>query len=85
VPLCSAKYLHGHSHPAFSVIYNKSLTALPETIPDDDDDAQEEARILFYARRQRTVIKDRTCPQVGPPPGSQSKYKRIGLRMPNRC
>ena len=49
----------------FLVIYNKSLTALPETIPDDDDDAQEEAHILFYTCRQRAVTRDRTLRQVG--------------------
>jgi len=49
----------------FLVIYNKNLTALPETVPDDDDDAQEEAHILFYTCRQRAVTKDRTLRQVG--------------------
>lgn len=49
----------------FLVIYNKSLTTLPETIPDDDDDAQEEAHILFYTCRQRAVTRDRTLRQVG--------------------
>ncbi len=49
----------------FLVIYNKSLTAPPETIPDDDDDAQEEAHILFYTCRQRVVTRDRTLRQVG--------------------
>lgn len=49
----------------FLVIYNKSLTALPETVPDDDDDAQEEAHILFYTCRQRAVTRDRTLRQVG--------------------
>lgn len=49
----------------FLVIYNKSLTAPPETIPEDDDDAQEEAHILFYTCRQRAVTRDRTLRQVG--------------------
>lgn len=49
----------------FLVIYNKNLTALPETIPDDDDDAQEEAHILFYTSRQGAVTRDRTLRQVG--------------------
>ena len=49
----------------FLVIYNKSLTAPPETVPDDDDDAQEEAHILFYTCRQRAVTRDRTQRQVG--------------------
>jgi hypothetical protein len=49
----------------FLVIYNKSLTAPPETIPDDDDDAKEEAHILFYTCRQRAVTRDHTLRQVG--------------------
>lgn len=49
----------------FLVIYNKNLIALPGTTPDDDDDAQEEAHILFYTSRQRAVTKDRTLRQVG--------------------
>ena len=49
----------------FLVIYNKNLTALPGTIADDDEDAQEEAHILFYTCRQRAVTRDRTLRQVG--------------------
>lgn len=68
VVLCDANNFMGTRIPPsldFLVIYNKNLTALPATIPDDDDDAQEEAHILFYTSRERSVTKDRTLRQVG--------------------
>jgi hypothetical protein len=49
----------------YLVIYNKSIQAAPNVSQDDDDDAQEEAHILFYTCRPGGVKRDRMLRQVG--------------------
>ncbi|KZV94571.1 hypothetical protein EXIGLDRAFT_834893 [Exidia glandulosa HHB12029] len=49
---------------SYLVIYNATLTA-PENTADDDEDAQENAQILFYTASERAVSRDRMLRQVG--------------------
>jgi hypothetical protein len=49
----------------YFVVYNKTLQAAPSTISIDDDDAQEEAHILFYTCRPGGVKRDRMLRQIG--------------------
>ena len=49
---------------AYLLIYNPSLPA-PHSASRDDDDAQEEAHILFYTSRERVASRDRMLRQVG--------------------
>ena len=49
---------------AYFLIYNPTLPA-PHNTPRDDEDAQEEAHILFYTSRERVVSRDRMLRQVG--------------------
>ena len=49
---------------AYFLIYNPTLPA-PDTAPRDDEDAQEEAHILFYTSRERVVSRDRMLRQAG--------------------
>jgi len=65
-----------HSHPShamserlaaslgYLLIYNPTLTPPPDTSKDDED-AQEEAHILFYTSRDRVASRDRMLRQVG--------------------
>jgi hypothetical protein len=48
----------------FLVIYNKTIQAAPN-VSKDNDDAQEEAHILFYTCRPGGVKRDRMLRQVG--------------------
>lgn len=48
----------------YLTIYNPSI--LPTgPIPDDDEDAEEQAHILFYTSKERAVSRDRMLRQVG--------------------
>lgn len=49
---------------SYLVIYNATLRA-PESTQDDDEDAQENAQILFYTASERAVSRDRMLRQVG--------------------
>ena len=49
---------------AYLLIYNPTLPA-PNSASRDDEDAQEEAHILFYTSRERVVSRDRMLRQVG--------------------
>ncbi|KAF8513472.1 hypothetical protein JB92DRAFT_3116387 [Gautieria morchelliformis] len=49
---------------AYLLIYNPTLPP-PQSAPRDDEDAQEEAHILFYTSRERVVSRDRMLRQVG--------------------
>lgn len=46
------------------MVYNRTLQA-PENVSKDDEDAQEEAHILFYTCRPRGVKRDKMLRQVG--------------------
>jgi hypothetical protein len=49
----------------YLTIYNPSLKP-SDPIPDDDDeDAEEQAHILFYTSRERAVSRDKMLRQVG--------------------
>jgi hypothetical protein len=48
----------------YLVIYNRTLQA-PPNVPNDDDDAQEEAHILFYTCKPGGVKRDKMLRQVG--------------------
>jgi len=48
----------------YLTVYNPSLKP-PGPIPDDDEDAEEQAQILFYTARDRAVSRDRMLRQVG--------------------
>ncbi|KAI0246709.1 hypothetical protein BJV78DRAFT_1348660 [Lactifluus subvellereus] len=48
----------------YLTIYNPSLR-LSDPVPDDDEDAEEQAHILFYTSRERAVSRDRMLRQVG--------------------
>jgi hypothetical protein len=48
----------------YLTIYNPSLKP-SGPIPEDDDDAEEQAHILFYTSRERAVSRDRMLRQVG--------------------
>jgi hypothetical protein len=49
---------------AYLLIYNPTLPP-PQSARRDDEDAQEEAHILFYTSRERVVSRDRMLRQVG--------------------
>jgi hypothetical protein len=49
----------------YLTIYNPTLKPLDEETSKDDDDAQEQAHILFYTGRERAVSRDRILRQVG--------------------
>lgn len=48
----------------YLVIYNATLQP-PESTPEDDEDAQEQAQIVFYTASERAVSRDRMLRQVG--------------------
>lgn len=48
----------------YLTIYNPSLRPTGP-IPDDDEDAEEQAHILFYTSKERAVSRDRMLRQVG--------------------
>jgi hypothetical protein len=48
----------------YLTIYNPTLHP-NDTIPDDDEDAEEQAHILFYTSKERAVSRDRMLRQVG--------------------
>ncbi|KAH8108336.1 hypothetical protein DFH11DRAFT_1118345 [Phellopilus nigrolimitatus] len=48
----------------YLVIYNPALSA-PETARPDDEDAEEQAHVLFYTANDHAVSKDRVLRQVG--------------------
>ncbi|KIP08810.1 hypothetical protein PHLGIDRAFT_87678 [Phlebiopsis gigantea 11061_1 CR5-6] len=48
----------------YLTIYNPSIKP-SEATADDDEDAEEQAQILFYTARERAVSRDRTLRQVG--------------------
>ena len=48
----------------YLTIYNPSLQPTGP-IPEDDEDAEEQAHILFYTSRERAVSRDRMLRQVG--------------------
>jgi hypothetical protein len=49
----------------YFVVYNKTLQAPSSTVSKDDDDAQEEAHILFYTCRPGGVKRDKMLRQIG--------------------
>ncbi|KAF7969685.1 hypothetical protein HWV62_26196 [Athelia sp. TMB] len=68
--LLEASFLsHIHVHPAippsllYLTIYNPSLR--PEHLNKDDEDAEEQAHILFYTSKERAVSRDRMLRQIG--------------------
>lgn len=48
----------------YLTIYNPTLRP-NDPIPDDDEDAEEQAHILFYTSKERAVSRDRMLRQVG--------------------
>jgi hypothetical protein len=48
----------------YLAIYNPSLRP-PSPVPEDDEDAEEQAHILFYTSRERAVSRDRMLRQIG--------------------
>ncbi|KAG6832673.1 hypothetical protein H0H87_000855 [Tephrocybe sp. NHM501043] len=48
----------------YLTIYNPTLQPLGP-VPDDDEDAEEQAHILFYTAKERAVSRDRMLRQVG--------------------
>lgn len=48
----------------YLTIYNPTLRPTSLTSPDDED-AEEQAQILFYTARERAVSRDRMLRQVG--------------------
>lgn len=48
----------------YLTIYNPTLRPASLTSPDDED-AEEQAQILFYTARERAVSRDRMLRQVG--------------------
>ena len=48
----------------YLTVYNPTLKPTGPT-PDDDEDAEEQAQILFYTARDRAVSRDRMLRQVG--------------------
>lgn len=49
----------------YLTIYNPTLRPSNENIPDEDEDAEEQAHILFYTAKERAVSRDRMLRQVG--------------------
>ncbi|OBZ73855.1 Vacuolar fusion protein CCZ1 [Grifola frondosa] len=49
----------------YLTIYNTALRPDPQVTSDDDEDAEEQAQILFYTARERAVSRDRMLRQVG--------------------
>ena len=48
----------------YLAIYNPALKRIGPT-PDGDEDAEEQAQILFYTSKERDVSRDRMLRQVG--------------------
>lgn len=48
----------------YLAVYNPALSASGPTLGDDED-AEEQAQILFYTGRERAVSRDRILRQVG--------------------
>ena len=48
----------------YLTVYNPALKPTGP-IPDDDEDAEEQAQILFYTAKERAVSRDRMLRQVG--------------------
>jgi hypothetical protein len=48
----------------YLTIYNPTLRP-PAPVADDDEDAEEQAHVLFYTSRDRAVSRDRMLRQVG--------------------
>jgi hypothetical protein len=53
-------------HPSllYLTIYNPTLRP-SEKVSDDDEDAEEQAQILFYTSRERAASRDNMLRQVG--------------------
>jgi len=49
----------------YLTIYNPTLKPCTPVGDDDDEDAEEQAHILFYASRERAVSRDKMLRQVG--------------------
>ncbi|KAF8916240.1 hypothetical protein CPB85DRAFT_348549 [Mucidula mucida] len=49
----------------YLTIYNPTLTPSDPTAVDDDEDAEEQAHILFYTSKERAVSRDRMLRQIG--------------------
>ncbi|KAF4570082.1 hypothetical protein EYR36_009888 [Pleurotus pulmonarius] len=49
---------------AYMTIYNPTLK-IPDSQSDDDEDAEEQAHIVFYTSKERAVSRDRMLRQVG--------------------
>jgi hypothetical protein len=49
----------------YLTIYNPTLKPSTPVGDDDDEDAEEQAHILFYASRERAVSRDKMLRQVG--------------------
>ncbi|KAL4252593.1 hypothetical protein AB1N83_013575 [Pleurotus pulmonarius] len=49
---------------AYMTIYNPTLKT-PDSQSDDDEDAEEQAHIVFYTSKERAVSRDRMLRQVG--------------------
>lgn len=49
----------------YLVIYNPTLKPPIEHDGDEDEDAEEQAHILFYTAKQRAVSRDKMLRQVG--------------------
>jgi len=54
-------------HPAliYLTIYNPTLRPSGNVSQDDDEDAEEQAQILFYTSRERAASRDKMLRQVG--------------------
>jgi hypothetical protein len=55
-----------HTPPnlVYLTIYNPTLKPLGP-VDDDDEDAEEQAHILFYTSKERAVSRDRMLRQIG--------------------
>lgn len=49
---------------AYMTIYNPTLK-IPDSQSEDDEDAEEQAHIVFYTSKERAVSRDRMLRQVG--------------------
>ena len=50
---------------SYLTIYNPSLKPADPDVAKDDEDAEEQAQILFYTGKERAVSRDRILRQVG--------------------
>ena len=49
----------------YLTIYNPTIRPPVSTISEDDEDAEEQAQILFYTSRHQAVSRDKMLRQVG--------------------